>query len=144
MWAYFRTALADPRVPTGWRETAEAKGLREHVAKPEWNWQPFPTLCSACGDELRPERAHHCSACGVCVLRMDHHCPSVGNCVGFANYKFFLQLSIYGLLTSVITLVTSLPWMFRCLGLQAILDHLNGNQGVAADRKWYVCASLEG
>jgi len=47
------------------------------------------TTCVLC-DVLRPERAHHCRSCGVCVLRMDHHCPMVGNCIGWRNHKYFV------------------------------------------------------
>eukprot|EP00474_Spongospora_subterranea_P010650 CRZ11108.1 hypothetical protein [Spongospora subterranea] len=45
--------------------------------------------CAKCLS-LKPDRAHHCSMCGVCCLKMDHHCPWVANCVGHYNYKYFL------------------------------------------------------
>ena len=30
--------------------------------------------CRKC-ECVKPPRAHHCSMCGVCTLKMDHHCP---------------------------------------------------------------------
>lgn len=35
-----------------------------------WRW------CSKC-NAAKPPRAHHCSVCRRCVLKMDHHCPWV-------------------------------------------------------------------
>lgn len=31
-------------------------------------------LCRRC-KAFKPERAHHCSVCGRCIIKMDHHCP---------------------------------------------------------------------
>jgi len=51
-------------------------------------------FCKKC-KLIKPPRAHHCSFCGRCVLKMDHHCPWVGSCVGFNNHKYFLQFLVY-------------------------------------------------
>lgn len=51
------------------------------------------SFCEKC-DLYRPPRAHHCKVCRKCVLKHDHHCPWTGNCIGFANFKFFL-ISIF-------------------------------------------------
>eukprot|EP00128_Syssomonas_multiformis_P013868 Colp12_sorted_trinity150504_noHs@30989 len=63
-------------------------------------------FCHKCM-KVKPDRAHHCSICGQCILKMDHHCPWVRNCVGFRNYKFFvlflLYLSIYLIMISAMT-----------------------------------------
>lgn len=51
---------------------------------------------------LKPERAHHCSTCKTCVLKMDHHCPWFACCIGFKNHKSFIQ---FLLLTNIYALV---------------------------------------
>lgn len=48
-----------------------------------------PRFCRKCNGP-KPDRSHHCSVCGVCVLKMDHHCPWLNNCVGFCTQKAFL------------------------------------------------------
>lgn len=62
---------------------------------PEDTWSLIVwRYCAKC-KSIRPPRAHHCSICGRCVLRMDHHCPWVGNCVALYNHKYFLNFVLH-------------------------------------------------
>lgn len=66
-------------------------------------------FCEKC-QVVKPDRAHHCSVCGVCVLKMDHHCPWVNNCVSFTNYKFFILFLGYAFLYCALIVCTSLQY----------------------------------
>ncbi|KAI0092352.1 DHHC palmitoyltransferase-domain-containing protein [Irpex rosettiformis] len=45
---------------------------------------------------VKPPRAHHCRACGTCILKYDHHCPWIGQCVGARNHKYFVHFLQWG------------------------------------------------
>lgn len=62
--------------------------------------------CNKCR-HIKPDRSHHCSVCGECVLKMDHHCPWINNCVSFTNYKFFILFLGYALIYCVYVSATT-------------------------------------
>ncbi|KAF7290273.1 Palmitoyltransferase [Mycena indigotica] len=63
---------------------------------------PANRWCSRC-KIVKPYRAHHCRACGTCVLKFDHHCPWIGQCVGARNHKFFLIFNLSAMLLGAYT-----------------------------------------
>lgn len=83
------------------------------------NKTPLPPrgrrMCRRC-QAYKPPRAHHCSICKRCIIKMDHHCPWVNNCVGIGNHKYFLLFIFYTCLSCVYSL-TFLAWRFvHCVG----------------------------
>ncbi|XP_039759875.1 palmitoyltransferase ZDHHC15B-like isoform X1 [Pararge aegeria] len=129
-WSYWRTIFADIKpIPDKYKlpeaelekllsaETEDAqRTILENFAKD----LPIVTrtmsgsvrYCNRCV-LVKPDRAHHCSICARCVLKMDHHCPWVNNCVCFHNYKFFMLFLGYALLYCLFIMSTCLPYFIR-------------------------------
>ncbi|XP_063234046.1 palmitoyltransferase ZDHHC15B isoform X3 [Bacillus rossius redtenbacheri] len=126
-WAYWQTIFTEiGRVPPQFKvpraeleklEQAESEETQREIL--ERFAQNLPVTnrtitqgvryCDKC-QHVKPDRAHHCSVCGECVLKMDHHCPWVNNCVAFSNYKFFILFLGYALIYCVFIAATSLPY----------------------------------
>lgn len=79
----------------------------------------FPR-CNKCKD-YKPLRAHHCSICNRCVLKMDHHCPWINNCVGHQNHRYFLLFLFY---------LTLGCYFIAIFGLPAIINREPGRRGL--------------
>ncbi|KAI4807076.1 zf-DHHC-domain-containing protein, partial [Aureobasidium sp. EXF-8845] len=54
----------------------------------------LPIWCGVCNN-WKPDRSHHGSDFGRCVLKMDHFCPWVGGVVAERNFNFFIQFTSY-------------------------------------------------
>ncbi|XP_050189128.1 palmitoyltransferase ZDHHC20 isoform X4 [Myiozetetes cayanensis] len=130
IWSYGKTIFTSPATPSNEFCLSKAdKEQYEREERPESQQEilrraakdlPIYTTtasrairyCDRC-QLIKPDRCHHCSACDVCVLKMDHHCPWVNNCVGFSNYKFFLLFLMYSLLYCLFVAATVLQYFIK-------------------------------
>ncbi|KAI6861402.1 zf-DHHC-domain-containing protein [Hortaea werneckii] len=78
----------------GGRSGGVAKGFEDNMTMVTAKASGQPRFCKKCAC-VKPDRTHHCSSCGQCVLKMDHHCPWLATCVGLRNYKPFLLFLTY-------------------------------------------------
>lgn len=82
--------------------------------------------CEKC-NMIKPDRCHHCSICGICILRMDHHCPWINNCVSFTNYKFFVLFLGYTFALCVFVSATTFPYTLSFWNFEADAYRINNS-----------------
>lgn len=91
--------------------------------------------CEKC-NLIKPDRCHHCSICGTCVLKMDHHCPWINNCVSFTNYKFFVLFLGYTFALCMFVAATTFPYFLKFWsapdGVNVHKMYLTDTQGTTA------------
>ncbi|XP_058836911.1 palmitoyltransferase ZDHHC15 isoform X3 [Topomyia yanbarensis] len=128
LWSYYRTVFTDiGRVPPRFRVPradldrllrASSEEEQKQILEVFSRELPIVTrtlnasvrFCEKCR-LIKPDRAHHCSVCGVCVLKLDHHCPWVNNCINFTNYKFFILFLGYALVYCLYVAFTTVMYM---------------------------------
>ncbi|XP_055536400.1 palmitoyltransferase ZDHHC15 isoform X2 [Wyeomyia smithii] len=128
LWSYYQTVFTDiGRVPPRFRVPrseldrllrASSEEEQKHILEAFARELPIVTrtlnasvrFCEKCR-LIKPDRAHHCSVCGVCVLKLDHHCPWVNNCINFTNYKFFILFLGYALVYCLYIAFTTAMYM---------------------------------
>lgn len=141
MWSYWQTVFTQiGKVPEEFKPApAEVKKLESEQSEDdlrhmlEYIARDLPVVCRTedgfvrycikC-HRLKPDRAHHCSVCKVCVLKMDHHCPWFNNCVSYTNYKFFILFLGYAVLYCLFIGATSLRY---CIKIWAENSEGSGN-----------------
>ncbi|TKA23215.1 hypothetical protein B0A50_07608 [Salinomyces thailandicus] len=90
----YQKGTAYEGLPTHEDEQGVEQGWSENMTLVTAKSSGKPRFCKKCRC-VKPDRTHHCSTCGQCVLKMDHHCPWLATCVGLRNYKSFLLFLIY-------------------------------------------------
>ncbi|KAF8421016.1 DHHC palmitoyltransferase-domain-containing protein, partial [Tirmania nivea] len=98
-----------------------------------------PRFCKKC-QTLKPDRAHHCSTCNRCVLKMDHHCPWLATCLGLYNYKPFLLFLIYTSLLCILSFLVSASWVWGTV----FNDGAGLNEGGITPVNWILIATVSG
>jgi hypothetical protein len=111
-WSYATAVFTDPGSPA----TSEPRDGDAYANVVTVKADGGARFCKKC-QARKPDRAHHCSTCRRCVLKMDHHCPWLATCVGFRNYKPFLLFLTYSSLFAWLCFLASASWLYRAVAL---------------------------
>jgi len=93
--AYKAVTIDAGKIPQSFTLKSDGQGIEQKLNTVEMSSSGKQRICKFC-NTMKPDRAHHCSRCGRCVLKMDHHCKWLFRCIGLKNYKFFFDLIFWG------------------------------------------------
>jgi DHHC palmitoyltransferase len=72
--------------------------------------------CHKCQNNYKPDRAHHDSMTGRCIVKFDHFCPWINNAVGALNHKHFCLFLLYTALSCIVSLFLIIVGWIQCGG----------------------------
>lgn len=117
---------------------ADSETTNNEISEPETPPPPSwlvlsPTEWSFCmkSKQPKPPRSHYDHVSKALVLNMDHFCPWMANCVGYFNYRYFLNFLIYVWVAMVYAICISFN-LFRQASKRRRrgAGHLRGSKGV--------------
>ncbi|KAJ7464670.1 DHHC palmitoyltransferase-domain-containing protein [Mycena galericulata] len=110
--------------PVMLEETRKDAGEDEALMAPLEDFSAPGRWCRKCWGP-KPERTHHCSVCGRCVLKMDHHCPWLGGkCIGHRTYPAFLHFLLCITLLAIYIAVVCAFALWHAFGDPAAMNEL--------------------
>eukprot|EP00934_Nitzschia_sp_Nitz4_P008364 Nitzschia sp. Nitz4//scaffold8_size234185//12266//13635//NITZ4_001230-RA/size234185-augustus-gene-0.254-mRNA-1//-1//CDS//3329559725//8354//frame0 len=114
LWSLYMAFSTNPgAVPMGARPLVTVKRADSN-SNANGGRQRALRRCHKCNDNFKPNRAHHDSVTGRCIVKFDHFCPWVGNAVGALNHKFFVLFVGYTMCTCIVSLFLILIRAFHC------------------------------
>lgn len=76
-----------------------------------------PSSCTICM-QIKPERAHHCSKCRKCIMKMDHHCHWIGRCINYYNICHFIRFILFTFISISFMTIFNLQFLYYNAYLQ--------------------------
>jgi hypothetical protein len=72
--------------------------------------------CHKCQNNYKPDRAHHDSMTGRCIVKFDHFCPWIKLAVGALNHKHFCLFLLYTATSCLVSLLLIVGCWIQCGG----------------------------
>ena len=116
-WSYTTAVFTNPGTPA----LTDVRSSDLHLTPVTVKSTGEMRYCKKC-QARKPDRAHHCSTCRRCVLKMDHHCPWLATCVGLRNYKAFLLFLTYTSLFCWLCFFVSGAWVWKQVMINGTMD----------------------
>jgi DHHC palmitoyltransferase len=116
LWSLFMAWTTNPgAVPMGARPLVTLSRAASGEMSPSMQARKRGiSRCQKCNENYKPNRAHHDSVTGRCIVKFDHYCPWVGNAVGALNHKFFVLFVFYTMVSCISSIFMIILRVVHC------------------------------